>query len=334
METLEILKKEFEKDLAEITNKNGVRNTVNNTTDNILNTIHIKYLGKKGKINELLTNLATLSPNEKKLLGPKVNVFKTFIENTLSNAKENKTVSLQDTTIPGINPQIGHLHPITQMRQYAEDIFLNMGFQVVDSVEIDNDFNHFEALNFPKGHPARDTWDTFWTKEKFLPIAHTSTMQNRILKTHKPPFRVIIPGKCFRYEATDTVHEHTFYQIEGMLVSKTACLAELFGVLETFVYTYYGYKIPYKIQPTYFPFVEPGLEMLVEHKLKNGQTKWLELIPAGMIHPNVLKTAGLDPTVYKGFAWAIGLDRLVMLKYGISDIREFHKGDLRFLQQF
>jgi len=326
MKELETLKKEFATDIKKV------------TTEREMDAIYLKYLGKRGEINKLLSDITKKPETEKKKLGHTINNLKKDMENTIKALRQTilseENICFVDKTLPGIKPQIGHLHPITQMKKYAEDIFLTMGFEVVDSVEIDNDFNHFEALNFPKGHPARDLWDTFWTKEYLLPIAHTSTMQNRILKTRKPPFSVIIPGKCFRYEATDTVHEHTFYQIEGMYVSKTASLAELIGVLESFVYAYYGYKIPYKIQPTYFPFVEPGLEMLVEHTLKNGQKKWLELIPAGMIHPNVFKMAGLDPNIYKGFAWAIGLDRLVMLKYGISDIRDFHKGDLRFLQQF
>lgn len=290
----------------------------------------------KEEFLKLKEQLRTASPSEKKILGLKLNELKKSLEAQMLTGRDNsKTQSLMlDTSMPGIKPLLGHLHPITQMRHLAEDIFMNMGFEIVDSVEVDNDFNHFEALNFPVGHPARDTWDTFWTTEHLLPIAHTSTMQHRVLTTHTPPFRAIIPGRCFRYEATDSVHEHTFNQIEGVYVSKDASLAELIGVLETFVYTYYGYKIPYKIQPTFFPFVEPGLEMLVEHTRKDGTKKWLELIPAGMIHPNVLQMAGLDPKVYKGFAWAIGLDRLVMLKYGISDIRDFFKGDLRFLSQF
>ncbi|MBU1016648.1 phenylalanine--tRNA ligase subunit alpha [Patescibacteria group bacterium] len=325
MKELETLKKEFETNIKEI------------KTEREVDDIYLKYLGKRGIVNKLLAKLATLPSGDKKVAGTEINNLKKGIQRLIENKKlllTTENIEIGDLTLPGIKPQIGHTHPITQMKKYAEDIFLTMGFEVVDSVEVDNDFNHFETLNFPKGHPARDMWDTFWTKEYLLPIAHTSTMQHRLLKTRKPPFRAIIPGKCFRHEATDTVHEHTFYQIEGMYVSKTASLAELIGVLESFVYTYYGYKIPYKIQPTYFPFVEPGLEMLVEHKLKNGQKKWLELIPAGMIHPNVFKMAGVDPNIYKGFAWAIGLDRLVMLKYGISDIRDFHKGDLRFLQQF
>ncbi|OJI08388.1 phenylalanine--tRNA ligase subunit alpha [candidate division WWE3 bacterium CG09_land_8_20_14_0_10_39_24] len=328
MEKLQALKKTFNSD---------IKNT--DDSSEMLDNLYIKYLGKKGAINNIISEFVKLYPNQKKEWGPRINTFKKEVETALKNLQQ-KTLSSEnvlnsiDITLPGIKPHIGHTHPITQMKHYAENIFLTMGFKVVDSLEVDDDFNHFETLNFPKGHPARDMWDTFWTEDHLLPIAHTSTMQHRILKTHTPPFRVIIPGKCFRYEATDTVHEHTFYQIEGMYVSKDTSLAELIGVLETFIYTYYRYKIPYKIQPTFFPFVEPGLELLVEHKLKSGEKKWLELIPAGMIHPNVLKMAGLDPNTYKGFAWAIGLDRLVMLKYGISDIRAFHKGDLRFLQQF
>jgi len=290
----------------------------------------------------LLDQLKTSEPDNKPSLGIRIKEIKQQIEveSLKSTTGDSKLIPIDiDLTIPGIKPALGHLHPITHMKELAEGIFLNMGFRVVPAVEVDTDYNHFEALNFPKGHPARDTWDTFWTKEHFLPIAHTSTMQHRVLSDYAKsdkvdPLRVIIPGKCFRYEATDIVHEHTFYQIEGVYVSHDANLSQLIGVLETFVNTYYGYKIPYKIQPTYFPFVEPGLEMLVEHTRKDGSKKWLELIPSGMIHPKVLEMAGLDPKVYRGFAWAIGLDRLVMLKYGIGDIREFHKGDLRFLEQF
>lgn len=289
------------------------------------------------QIQELIKQTSKIE--EKISLGLKLKTLKAELsDNSLSGVNTSEVANI-DASMPGIRPTLGSLHPITQMRQLAEDIFLNMGFRVVESVEVDTDYNHFEALNFPVGHPARDTWDTFWTKEHFLPIAHTSTMQNRVLSEYargdkQDALRVIIPGKCFRYEATDQVHEHTFYQIEGVYVSKTASLAELIGVLSTFVETYYGYKIPYKFQPTYFPFVEPGLEMLIERTSKSGEKKWLELIPCGPIHPNVLKMAGLNSEEYKGFAWAIGLDRLVMLKYGLSDIREFHRGDLRFLRQF
>jgi len=291
------------------------------------------------ELAKLLKELPNLSPAEKKATGLRIKALKAELSKTSpQDVKSDSKVDV-DETLPGIKPNLGTLHPITQMKELAEDIFLNMGFRIVEAVEVDNDYNHFTALNFPEGHPARDSWDTFKTTEDFLPIAHTSTMQNRILKEYAKSdksnnLRVIIPGKCFRYEATDAVHEHTFYQIEGIYVGADASLATLIGVLATFVNTYYGYKIPYKIQPTYFPFVEPGLEMLVQHTRPDGSKKWLELIPSGMIHPKVLTEAGLDANKYKGFAWAIGLDRLVMLKYGLSDIREFHKGDLRFLKQF
>ncbi|MDP2873904.1 MAG: phenylalanine--tRNA ligase subunit alpha, partial [bacterium] len=193
----------------------------------------------------------------------------------------------------------------------------------------------------PPQHPARDLWDTFWTEEGYIPITHTSSMQNRVMKMRKPPIRAIIPGRCFRREATDARHEHTFYQIEGIYVDKGITLTDLIGTLKTFMEAFYGHEVKYRIHPTYFPFVEPGLEFLIQCVICQGkgcatcgQSGWLELVPCGPIHPKVLTMAGLDPEKYSGFAWGMGLDRLVMIKYGIEDIRHFHSGDLRFLKQF
>lgn len=223
----------------------------------------------------------------------------------------------------------------------ATEVFESMGFEIIEPTEIDNDFNHFTALNIPEGHPARDMWDTFWTESDQIAIAHTSTMQNRILSQLKPPIRAIVPGRCFRNEATDSSHEHTFYQIEGVYLDENINLSHLVSTLKTFLEKFFEREIRIKIQPTYFPFVEPAIEIMMERpgftKDKNKKydnNEWLEVIPCGPIHPNVLKAAGIDPDKYSGFAWGFGLDRISMVKYGIDDIRHFHSGDLRFLKQF
>ncbi|MEA3357754.1 MAG: phenylalanine--tRNA ligase subunit alpha, partial [Patescibacteria group bacterium] len=206
---------------------------------------------------------------------------------------------------------------------------------------LDTDRNVFEALNIPPGHPARDLWDTFWTEDGLIPTTHTSSMQNRILSQKQIPIREVIVGRCFRNEATDASHEHTFYQIEGMCVGKGITLADLIGTLTTFFNAFYGKDVKYRIQPSYFPFVEPGLEFMIECMVCGQKgcsfcsySKWIELVPCGMIHPKVLMDGGVDPEVYSGFAWGLGYDRLVMLGSKIDDIRHFHSGDIKFLEQF
>ncbi len=315
-----------------------------------LEELRIALLGKNGTITSLVKQLPNLPPEERAQEGQRINRLKKEAEDTLhlkaaelNSQAEIADASFFDVSLPGIPPigSAGSLHPITQMRQKAEDIFQLMGFDITEPREIDDDYHVFEALNIPPNHPARDMWDTFWTEEGHIPITHTSSMQNRVLQTHEPPIRAIIPGKCFRNEATDSGHEHTFYQIEGVLVGKGIALTDLIGTLVTFMEAFYERKINYKIQPSYFPFVEPGLEFLIECVICGGKgcttcghSGWLELVPCGLIHPKVLRMAKLDPDKYSGFAWGMGLDRLVMIKYAIEDIRWFHSGDLRFLRQF
>jgi phenylalanyl-tRNA synthetase alpha chain len=220
------------------------------------------------------------------------------------------------------------------------DIYERMGFEAVESRQIDDDFHMFESLNFPKGHPARDNFDTFRTKEGFIPPAHTSTMQHRILLDGRDKLvaggqiAAIAYGRCFRNEDLDASHEHTFYQCEGVFVSREASLGQMLGVLKRFFEDFYGQILNIKTQPAYFPFVEPGLEFLIEKPRSLGGSGWLEVLGCGMIHPNVLKMAGIDPKLYRGFAWGGGVDRLVMLKYGIDDIRYFESGKLKFLREF
>lgn len=316
-----------------------------------LNDLRLKLFGKEGEITKQLKTIPTLSPQERGVAGKELNLLKAEAEQALTNKEQelrdqsSRSVANEqlDVTLPGTRPQGsgGSLHPITQMREKAEVIFERMGFEIIEPRELDDDYHVFESLNIPPQHPARDLWDTFWTEEGYIPITHTSSMQNRVMQMRKPPIRAIIPGRCFRHEATDARHEHTFYQIEGVYVDKGITLTDLIGTLKTFMEAFYEHEVKYRIHPTYFPFVEPGLEFLIQCVICQGkgcptcgQSGWLELVPCGPIHPKVLTMAGLDSEKYSGFAWGLGLDRLVMIKYGIEDIRHFHSGDLRFLKQF
>lgn len=318
-----------------------------------LQDVKLTYLGrKKGKFTLLMKKIPSLKIAEKREIGPLINQVKNKITAILE--KKEKELLLNpaendffDFTLPGCKNYIGKLHPITEERLKVETIFEKMGFEVIEPPELDDDYHVFESLNLPKEHPARDLWDTFWTENGFIPITHTSAMQNRIIQSHKPPFGVIVPGRCFRHESTDARHEHTFYQVEGLLIGENINLGHLIGTIHAFLEEYFGKKLRYKIQPSYFPFVEPGLEFLISCVICNGKGEldkkkcstcggsgYLELIPCGLTHQRVIEMAGLDPHKYSGFAWGMGLDRLVMLKYGIEDIRHFHSGNLKFIRQF
>ena len=236
----------------------------------------------------------------------------------------------------------GHLHPMTQMINEINSIFFDMGFEVADGPEMDSEYYNFDVLNMPKNHPARDMQQTFWVKNKENAVmrTHTSNVQIRYMEENKPPIRVIAPGKVFRNEATDATHEAQFYQFEGFMVDETVKLGNLKGVLENFLEKFFGSDIEIRFRPSYFPFVEPGLEVDIScFKCGSGcsvckSTGWIEVLGAGMIHPNVLEAAGIDSKKYQGFAFGIGIDRLGMLRYGINDVRLFYQGDLRFVNQF
>lgn len=236
----------------------------------------------------------------------------------------------------------GTKNPLTQEMKRVLDIFKRMGFDIVESRQLDDDYHMFETLNIPKGHPARDIWDTFWTEEGLIPPAHTSTMQNRVMKmAGKPPVRYVIPGRCYRNEATDASHEHTFYQIEGVYVDKDISLAHMLGTIKTYLEAFFEMDLDIKVQPAYFPFTEPDMEFMISCPFcrKTGckvckHSGWMEIMGCGMINPFVLEEAGIDSKEYSGFAWGFGLDRLVMIKNGVEDIRRFHSGDLNFLHQF
>lgn len=248
-----------------------------------------------------------------------------------------------NSKLPELLPtETGTQHPITLELERIIDIFTRMGFDAHESRQLDDDWNMFGALNFPEGHPARDGYDTFRTEEGLIPPAHTSTMQNRVLNDGKAKLVAggqiasISYGRVFRNEDVDPTHEHTFYQCEGVFVSRDATLGQMIGTLRAFFEEYYGQQLAVKTQPGYFPFVEPGLEFLIEKPAELGGKPgdWLEMLGCGMIHPNVLQAAGIDPTEFRGFAWGGGVERLIMLKYGIEDLRHFESGKLAFLRKF
>ncbi|MEW5908106.1 MAG: phenylalanine--tRNA ligase subunit alpha [Patescibacteria group bacterium] len=242
-----------------------------------------------------------------------------------------------DVTAPGKRIERGHLHPLTLVQKKATDIFTSMGFEIAEGPEMETEYYNFDALNIPKEHPARDLMDTFWTRDKRLMRAHTSPVQIRYMETHQPPFRIIVPGRVFRYEATDATHEIQFYQLEGLMVGKNITLVNLKAVMEVFFREFFGNKdIKIRLRPSYFPFVEPGVEvdMKIKQKAKIKDQKWMEIAGAGMVHPKVLENVKVDPREWQGFAFGMGIDRLAMIKYKIDDVRLFYSGDLRFIKQF
>lgn len=309
---------------------------------------------KDPSIKQLYAVLPTLEPGERGAYGKSVNELKVALEAAVvlrESALEDQQVVPIDVTAPWdvntVRPVLfpteqGTQHPLTKELENVIDIFTRMGFEAVESRQIDDDHHMFGSLNFPENHPARDGYDTFRTEEGFIPPAHTSTMQHRILKVGREKLEAggqiaaISYGRCYRNEDLDATHEHTFYQCEGVFVASDATLAQMLGTLRSFFEEYYAQKLKIKTQPGYFPFVEPGLEFAIEKPAALGGKpgEWLEMLGCGMIHPNVLKAADIDPEKYRGFAWGGGIERLVMLKYGIEDIRHFESGKLQFLRKF
>lgn len=315
-----------------------------------------KYLGKNGLVTKLLRGIGEVAQEDRKQYGSEVNALKSYVEQLIagsSKSQNSEAKSRIDPTAPfDINskeeerPQKlnrkGTIHPIITEMNNVLEIFRTMGFDVLESRQLDDDYHMFESLNIPKGHPARDIWDSFWTDEGLIPPAHTSTMQNRAMKKFgPPPIRVVIPGRCFRNEATDASHEHTFYQVEGIYVDRNISMGNMLGTIKTYLEAFFETELEIRVQPAYFPFTEPDSEIVMScpfcHKTGCnvcGQSGWMEIMGCGMIHPNVLTEAGIDPKEYSGFAWGFGLDRMVMIKNAIKDIRRLHSGDLNFLEQF
>jgi phenylalanyl-tRNA synthetase alpha chain len=314
-----------------------------------LESIRVDFLGKKGKLTEILKGLAHLSAQEKPKVGQLVNQVKReindLIEKKMIEFKEKQLAAKLsaeriDVTLPGRRKECGSLHPVTQVRQRINDIFSRWGFDVVDGPEVETDLYNFEALNIPSHHPARAMHDTFYFGDGRLLRTHTSPVQIRTMEQRKPPFRLIAPGRVYRCDS-DVTHTPMFHQVEGLLIDDRATLAGLKGLLQDLFADFFGRELPLRFRPSYFPFTEPSAEVDIECTQCNGKgcrsckfTGWLEVLGCGMVHPNVLKAVHIDPEIYQGWAFGMGLDRLAMLYYGIDDLRMMFENDLTFLNQF
>ena len=316
-----------------------------------LRAIDREFLQKGGVVASLLASIPTLPGDQRKAAGQSANRIKQELEAALAARKlalddaalaSERSGAGFDPTLPGKPLERGGLHPITQVTRELEDLFTSMGYMVLDGPEVELDGYNFEALNIPRDHPARDMQDTFFCdpEGKLVMRTHTSPVQVRAMERLKPPFRAIVPGKVFRNETTDASHEHTFHQMEGLVVGKDVSVGHLIGAMKTLLRGIFGREIEIRLRPGYFPFVEPGFELDARCPFcKDGcsvckRSTWIELLPCGMVHPNVLKAGGIDPEQWTGFAFGLGLSRLVMLRYGIDDVRMLLSGDLRFLEQF
>ena len=318
----------------------------------MLNDLRTKYLGKKSKVVEFSSMMKDLTIEEKKEVGKLINDFKVEVENKLCSLKseldrkelEDKLNSEKiDVTLPAAKIKVGCVHPITRIINEVEDLFISMGYDVLEGPEVESDLYNFEMLNLPKGHPARDTQDSFYITADTLLRTQTSPVQVRTMlaNTEKTPIRVICPGKTYRKDNDDATHSHQFTQIEGLVVDENISMADLKGTLEIFAKKMFGEKREIRFRPSYFPFTEPSIEVDVTCFNCKGKgcnicknTGWIEILGAGMVHPNVLNMCGYDSNKYTGFAFGIGPERIAMLKYGISDIRNFYTNDIRFLHEF
>lgn len=315
-----------------------------------LEALRIKYFGKKGALTALLRSMGSLPAEERPKMGQMVNETSRHLESVLDEklqetARKEKEERLKsealDVTIPGKPVKLGHLHPLTLVLNTITDIFAGMGFEVKEGPEIDWEEYNFEYLNLPQNHPARDMQDTFYINEKMVLRTQTSTAQVRTMLTQKPPIRMICPGRVYRADELDASHSPVFHQLEGLAVDKGITMGDLKGVLDVFAKALFGPETRTRFRASYFPFVEPGAEMDVSCAVCGGSgcrmckgTGYVEIMGAGVVHPNVLKNCGIDPEIYSGFAFGMGLDRIANMKYGITDIRLLYENDARFLAQF
>ncbi|MDP3729801.1 MAG: phenylalanine--tRNA ligase subunit alpha [bacterium] len=335
-----------------------------------LEKVRIEYMGRKGKISQLLRSLKDISLEDRRVIAPHAQALQKKIEAVFdekSGALGRIGVSHDgiDVTMPGKKIEMGHLHPLTLVEKEIREIFKRMNFSVVEGPEVESEQYNFDALNIPKDHPARDMWDTFWLRSnqnelkaergnekgdensmshvanRLLLRTHTSPVQIRYMETHKPPFQIIVPGRVFRYEATDASHEINFYQVEGLMVGKDITLANFKFIIQEFFKRLFKKNVTIRLRPSYFPFVEPGLEVDIACVKCSGKgcnlckdSGWLEVMGAGMVHPNVFRSAHYNPRDIQGFAFGLGLERIAMIKYNIPDIRLFYSGDVRFISQF
>lgn len=314
-----------------------------------LEEIRITYLGRKGLITGLLRQIGTLPEDQRPSFGQKINTLKEKINtkihervSTINQIEEQRRLKEEfiDPTLPGTPQHIGHIHPITQTMHEIIDVFNRLGFEVAGGPEIETEYYNFDALNMPKDHPSRDMQDTFFLENNLILRTHTSPVQIRVMEKNKPPLRIIAPGKVYRPDA-DISHSPMFHQIEGFMVDYNISLADLKGILSSFLIQIFGKDRQVRFRPSYFPFTEPSAEVDISCAICNGkgcrvckETGWIEILGAGMIHPNVFRAVGYPEDLYTGFAFGLGVERITMLKYGINDIRMFFENDIRFLEQF
>ena len=321
-----------------------------NDADADLDQIKVKYLGKKGELTAVLRGMGALSAEERPVVGQLANEVRADIEAALgerARKAQEKALHEQlkaeklDVTMPATPAPVGHLHPLTQVQRELEDIFIGMGFSIVEGPEVEFDYYNFQALNIPENHPARDTQDTFYIAENVLLRSQTSPVQVRTMEHQKPPIRIISPGRVYRSDALDATHSPLFHQLEGLVVDKGITMGDLKGTLEIFAKKMFGESTRIRFRPHHFPFTEPSAEVDVSCYVCGGKgcrlckgEGWIEILGAGMVHPFVLSNCGIDPEVYSGFAFGLGIERIAMKKYGIDDIRLFYENDERFLGQF
>lgn len=320
-------------------------------TDHNLNEVKALYLGKKSKLQEIMAKMKDLSIEEKKELGKNSNEFKVKVENLIelkrkeiADKEVNEKLAKEtiDVTLPGKKVHIGYLHPLQKVIDEIEDVFVGMGYDVAEGPEVEEDLYNFEMLNLPKGHPAREMQDSFYINPTMLLRTHTSPVQaHTLLEAKGQPIKIICPGKVYRRDNDDATHSHQFMQCEGLVVGENVTMADLKGTLTTLASKIFGDKLAVRFRPSFFPFTEPSVEVDVQCFKCGGKgcslckgSGWIEVLGAGMVHPNVLKMAGYDTNKYQGFAFGVGIERIAMLRYGIDDIRGFYTNDIRFLKQF
>ena len=317
---------------------------------NELVSLKVKYLGKKGELSLLLKQMGGLSPSDRKRVGQLANSVRNDLEQAIQEKMKNIKLIEQnrkmqaervDVTLPGRKFQIGNRHPLSKVMEEINDIFIGMGFSIAQGPEIETDHYNFEALNIPPDHPARDTQDTFYIDDELLLRTQTSPVQIRVMENQAPPIRIISPGRVYRSDSVDATHSPVFHQIEGLVVDKNVTMADLKGTLKLFVDKLYGKNLSVKFRPHHFPFTEPSAEMDAMCFSCGGKgcslckwEGWIEILGCGMVHPKVLKNCGIDPEIYSGFAFGLGLERIVMRRYNIDDLRLFFENDMRFLSQF
>jgi phenylalanyl-tRNA synthetase alpha chain len=315
-----------------------------------LEAVRVEVLGRKGSLDQFFKQMGKLAPEDRARAGKLLNAAKQSLEAALEARKaqfagdalrDRLDREWLDLTLPAPPPRRGHWHPVMQIQQELEDLFTSLGFAVLEGPEVETERRNFDALNIPATHPARDAQDTFWLEGGNLLRTHTSPVQVRGMERFKPPVRMIAPGRVFRNESVDASHEHTFYQIEGMMIDRDVSVAHLIYYMKTMLTAVFHREVTVRLRPGYFPFVEPGFELDIQCLLCGGsgcpvckQSGWVEQLGCGLVHPNVLRSSGIDPEEWNGWAFGLGLTRLVMMRYGIDDIRQLQGGDLRFLEQF